>query len=61
MATTKDHLEETYIHNNMVLNEEFATVMNVVMDQNPGSILYKAFRDEAVSNVPEIMSLSAYG
>ena len=44
----------------MVLNKEFEFVMNVIMDQDPGSILYKAFRDdEGVSNVAEIMSLSA--
>ena len=43
-GTTKDHLEEMAMHpnNNMVLNEELEFIMNVVPDQNPDYVLYKA-------------------
>ena len=41
-TTNKDNLEETDIHNNMVLNKEFVFVQNVIMSQNTGSVLHTA-------------------
>ena len=58
-TTNKDtNLKEPDIHNNMVLNKEFAFVVNVVMGQNTGSILHTALRSEGVNNVQQIFKLS---
>ena len=39
------------VHNNMMISEEFAFVVNVIMGQNTGSVLHPALRDADISNV----------
>jgi len=42
----------------MMVNKEFALVVNVIMGQNTGSVLHTALRGEGVSNVELLFGLS---
>ena len=55
-----NQMEELVIHqtNNMVLNEEFEFIMNVVLGQYRDSVLYRALRGDGVANVSDIVNLS---
>ena len=59
-TTKRNQMEELVIHqtNNMVLNEEFEFIMNVVLGQYRDSVLYRALRGDGVANVSDIVNLS---
>ena len=54
----KETVIHTNIHNNMMVNEEFEFVVNVIMGQNAGSVLHHALRDEGVDNVKVLIEMT---